>query len=165
MQQCESSSSQPQKRKRLRNIIKHNTGPKRRYNSNRELHKVFERVLEVYLDAKACQPFGSSLALIDSSLRSSLRRWNPDTAHTVIDFENAVKFVLKNDQRLQEKFMLWFVSEHRPEFKASDMLDYNRIVKKCAGEFLRRGMYPIWKWFRVPLTPGRGLLYAAITTS
>jgi|SRR5579864_2422424 len=161
--ECE-VNSQP-KRKRLRNIIKH-TGPRpRRYNSNRELHRVFERVLEVYLEAKACQPFGSSLALLDSSLRSSIRRWSPDTAHTVIDFENAVKFALKNDRQLQEKFMLWFVSEHRPEFKASDMLDHGRIIKKCAGEFLRRGMYPIWKWFRVPLTPGRGLLYAAITTS
>lgn len=146
--ECSPSNSQP-KRKRLRSIIKH-TGPKRRYNSNRELHQVFERVLEVYLDAKACQPLGSSLHLLDSSLRSAFKRWTPDVAHTCIDVENAIKFALKNDPQLQANFAPWFLFEHRPEFKTSDMRDYNRIVKKCAGEFLRRGMFPLWKWFGLP---------------
>jgi hypothetical protein len=163
MQQCE-SSSQP-KRKRLRNIIKHDGAAKRRDNSQREYYKIFQRVLEVYLDAKQAQPYGSSLILLDASLRSTFRRWTQDSAHTVIDFENAVTKALAKSPELQEKFALWFLRDERPEFKAADIVQYNRIVKKCAGEFLRRGMHPIWKWFRTPQRPGRSALYAAITKS
>ena len=114
--------------------------------------KIFERVLEVYLDAKQAQPFGSSLCLLDSTLRYVTKRWTPDTAHTEIDFENAVKKALANDVELQEKFPLWFLCAEgeRPEFRAGDMVLYNRLIRKCAGEFLRRGMFPIWKWFRSP---------------
>ncbi len=160
--ECSSSSTQP-KRKRLRRIIKHDGAPKRRYNSQRDYHTVFQRVLEIYLESKTCQPFGSSLALLDSSLRSTFKRWTPDIAHTVIDFENAVTKALANAPELQEKFTLWFLRDEQLEFKAADMLLYNRIVKKCAGEFLRRGMYPIWKWFRTPQRPGKDFFNAAIT--
>lgn len=154
--ECGPSNCQP-KRKRLRNIIKHDTGPKR---SRPEYHTIFERVLKVYLDAKACQPLGSSLHLLDSSLRSAFKRWTPDVAHTCVDFENAVTKALANEPELQKKFMFWFVCDQRPEFKAADTLVYNRIVKKCAGEFLRRGMFPLSKWFRVP-----GITHDAITES
>jgi hypothetical protein len=160
--ECELSSIQP-KRKRLKSIIKHDCAPQRRYNAQREYHKVFQRVLEVYLDAKQAQPYGSSLALLDASLRSSLKRWTPETAHTIADFENGVTKALANAPELQEKFTLWFLRDERPEFKAADIVYYNRIVKKCTGEFLRRGMYPIWKWFRTPQRPGKDFFNAAIT--
>jgi hypothetical protein len=160
MQPCE-SSNQP-KAKRLRNIIKHDAAT-RRYNLQRDYHKTFQRVLEVYLDARQAQPYGSSLALLDASLRSSLKRWTPETAHTVADFENAVTKALANAPDLQEKFTLWFLRDDRPEFKAADMLQYNRIIRQCAGEFHRRGMYPIWKWFRTPQRPGKDFFHAALT--
>jgi hypothetical protein len=159
--ECELSSIQP-KAKRLKSIIKHDS-PQRRYNTQREYHKVFQRVLEVYLDAKQAQPYGSSLALLDASLRSSLKRWTPETAHTIADFENAVKKSLANSSELQDKFTLWFLRDERPEFKAADMLQYNRIIRQCAGEFHRRGMYPIWKWFRTPQRPGKDFFHAALT--
>jgi hypothetical protein len=162
--ECELSSIQT-KRKRLKSIIKHDGAAKRRDNSQREYYKIFQRVLEIYLDAKQAQPYGSSLVLLDASLRSTFRRWTQDSAHTVIDFENAVTKGLANAPELQEKFTLWFLRDERPEFKAADMVLYNRIIKKCAGEFLRRGMYPIWKWFRTPQRPGKVLFNAAITKS
>lgn len=148
MQQCEVSSSKP-KRKRLRSIIKHDSA--RRPDSNQELFRAFACVLEVYLSAKSAQPFGSSLALLDSTLRSTSRRWTPDSAHTVIDFENAVKKALDNAPLLQEKFTIWFLDsnlEDHSRLSPSDRQLQGRIVQKCANEFLRRGMYPIYKWFR-----------------
>ena len=174
MEQCESSNSfvtscnetNPQRRKRLRSIIKPSGSvrPVRRYQSQREYNKIFERVLKVYLDSKQCQPLGSSFSILDSTLRSAFKRWTPDTCHTVVDFENAVKKALSEQPDLQQKFRLWFLRDEQPEFKAGDMLDYQRIIKKCAEEFLRRRMFPIWKWFRTPDRSAR-IFYAADTES
>jgi hypothetical protein len=165
--ECSVSNSQP-KRKRLKSIIKHNiAGPVRRYNEQRDYHKIFERVLNVYLDSKLCQPYGSSLSILDSTLRSSMKRWTPDTAHTAIDFENATKKALANEPELQAKFEPWFLcpDDERPHLVGADMRPYNRIIQKCAREFLRRGMFPIFKWFRTPQKQQKDFQDAEITES
>jgi hypothetical protein len=149
--ECELSSIQP-KRKRLKSIIKHDKAVKRNNNNFAQYSRIFERVLEIYLDSKRCQPFGSSLILLDCTLRSSFKRWTPDTAHSCIDFENAVSKALENEPELQAKFEPWFLCfpDERTTVPASERWQYNKIITKCAREFLRRGMFPIHKWFRAP---------------
>jgi hypothetical protein len=150
--ECSSSNSQP-RRKRLRSIIKHDKAVQRS-NNLAQYSRIFERVLKIYLDSKRCQPYGSSLGLLDSTLRSSFKRWTPDTAHSCIDFENAVRKALANEPELQSKFEPWFLCppDERPAVPAPERWRHNKIITKCAREFLRRGMFPIYKWFRTPRT-------------
>ena len=146
--ECSLSNSQP-KRKRLLSVINVNR-PVRRYHNQSDYRRIFESVLKFYLEAKLRQPYGSSFVLLDSSLRSSIRRWTPDTAHTIADFENAAKHALKNAPELQANFDRLFLDPEndRAQIALGDMPIHNRIVQKCAREFLRRGMFPIAKWFQ-----------------
>ena len=117
--------------------------------------QAFAAVLRVYITAiEHSHPHGSSLSLLDITVRPV--KWTPDLAHTLIDCENAVGAALGNDPLLLEKFGQWFIAPELlpgvdvPILTRESTKLHSSIIQRCGREFLRRGLYPIGRWFGLP---------------
>jgi hypothetical protein len=140
-------------RKRLRSLIDPDgirDGQRRKDNT-----EAFGAILQLYIDNKTIFPIRSLMGDLDGTNPASARRWTPDTACIIADVELAVESALKNEQRLLDLFWKWFVLPEieivtYEKLSAQDSKLHGQIAQRCGREFLRRGIYPINKYFRLP---------------
>lgn len=154
MSQSETFDLQPATpHKRLRSLIDYEAtrdGQRRKDNT-----EAFNAILRLYLDNKTIFPIRSAIGDLDDTNPASARRWTPDTAIIIADVELAVEHALKNEQKMLDLFWKWFVlPEIEPvvyeKLSAQDSRLHGQIIQRIGKEFLRRGIYPIHRYFKMP---------------
>lgn len=118
--------------------------------SPRQCRIAFESVLKVYLPARLAPVTGSSMATLDPEYRAAYPRWRPEFCHICIDVERAVRSGLKNDPVLLERFTQGFIMPEVDPLVSEPPISgvYAEIVQRCGAAFIKRGLYPLWKWLK-----------------
>jgi hypothetical protein len=139
-------------RKRLRSLI----DPEgiRDAQQRRDNSQAFHTILELYVDNLTIFPIQSFFAR-DEENPDVRRHWTADTAIVIADVELAAECALKHDQKLLDLFWKWFVLPEietitYEKLSAQDSRLQGQIIQRCGREFLRRGIYPIHRYFRMP---------------
>jgi len=142
-------------RKRLRSLIDHDSIDQHR----QETSQAFRQVVELYVSSLTICPLRSFLAR-DEENPDSKRHWTPDTAIILADVELAIESALYYEKELLNFFWRWFVQpELEPVRDEKLTLEEKRlhgqIIQRCGKEFLRRGLYPFHRYFKMPKHPSK----------
>lgn len=89
-------------------------------------------------------------------INSEYRRWTFDSVIIAADVEKAIRKALDDDPILLEKLFDWVIAPEiepgidPPILSLDETKLYTKIQQSCGREFIRRGLYPLHRYFNMP---------------